>query len=181
MTLKEFKEAVLKFIEEYDTAESTLTKDVDIATKINSTINNKMFEIMRYKKIEAKEEVDVSENEEMEFSDIDENMYQLNKIIGIKYEQIGKYIKFLENGTATVYYYKYPKRIKDDTDGDRYKFELDPEALEVMKIGVAADLLKTDVSNRFGQIWDNEYQRLLQTLDSRKTGGIIIIGEGVDV
>ena len=50
-----------------------------------------------------------------------------------------------------------------------------------MKIGVAADLLKTDVSNKFGQIWDNEYQRLLQTLDSRKSSGTITIGKGVDV
>ena len=42
-------------------------------------------------------------------------------------------------------------------------------------MGVAADLLKTDVSNRFGQIWDAEYQRLIQTLDSRKTSGTITI------
>lgn len=180
MTLKEFKEAVFSFIEEHDENEKTLTKDVDIADKINAVINAKMHEIMRYKKITAKDTMQVEENEEIEITDIDKNCYQIRKITGVDYEQEDKFITFKETGTAVIYYNKYPKTITSDTKDD-YKFEIDIEALEVMKIGVAADLLKTDVSNRFGQIWDNEYQRLLQTLDSRKTSGTITIVEGVDV
>lgn len=180
MTLKEFKEAVFSFIEEHDSSEKALTKDVDIADKVNAVINTKMYEVMRYKKITAKESIEVTENQEIELSDIDKNCYQIRKITGVDYEQDDKFIIFKEDGIANIYYNKYPKAITKDTDED-YKFELDVEILEIMKIGVAADLLKTDVSNRFGQIWDNEYQRLLQTLDSRKTAGIITIGEGVDV
>ena len=181
MNLKEFKEAVFSFIEEHDVNVEALTKDVDIADKINPVINNKMFEVMRYKKITAKEKMEVKEDQEIELIDIDKNCYQIRKITGVDYEQEDKFITFLEEGTAVIYYNKYPVRITSDTVDEDYKFELDEEALEVMKMGVAADLLKTDVSNKFGQIWDNEYQRQLQTLDSRKTAGTITIGEGVGV
>ena len=180
MTLKEFKEAVFCFIEEYDSSSKELTKDTDIAGKINSVINSKMFEIMRYKKITAKEEIDVVEDQEIEMEEIDENCYQIRKIVGVEYEQEDKFIKFNEDGKAIIYYNKYPETITQKT-ADSYEFEVDREALEVMKFGVAADLLKTDVSNKFGQIWDNEYQRLLQTLDSRKSTGKITIGEGVNI
>lgn len=179
MTLKEFKEAVFSFIEEHDPKAKELTKDVDIADKINAVVNLKMHEIMRYKKITAKDTLDVTEGQEIELSDIDKNCYQIRKIVGVNYNQEDKFITFQEDGTATIYYNKYPKVITSETIDEEYKFEIDIEALEIMKIGVAADLLKTDVSNRFGQIWDNEYQRLLQTLDSRKNTGTIIIGEGV--
>ena len=140
-----------------------------------------MHEIMRYKKITAKDKLDVTEDQEIELTDIDKNCYQIRKIIGVDFEQEDKFITFNETGTAVIYYNKYPKLITSETVDEDYKFEIDIEALEVMKIGVAADLLKTDVSNRFGQIWNDEYQRLLQTLDSRKTSGTIIIGKGVGV
>ena len=181
MTLKEFKEAVLSFIEEYDENEKGLTKDVDIADKINAVINFKMHEIIRYKKITGKETLKVEEGQEIELSDIDKNCYQIRKITGVDYEQEDKFITFKEEGTAVIYYNKYPKLVTKETKDEEYKFEIDIEALEVMKVGVAADLLKTDISNRYGQIWDNEYQRLLQTLDSRKTTGTILIGKGVDI
>lgn len=181
MTLKEFKQAVLSFIEEHDPSDKNLTKDVDIADKINPVINSKMFEIMRYKKITGKDSIDVVEGQEIELTDIDKNCYQIRKILGVDYDQDDKFITFNEAGTAVIYYNKYPKTISQETSDEDYKFEIDAEALEIMKIGVAADLLKTDVSNQFGKIWDNEYQRLLQTLDSRKTSGTITIGKGVDV
>lgn len=181
MTLKEFKEAVFSFIEEHDASEKGLTKDVDIADKINAVVNFKMFEVMRYKKITAKDKMEVTEGQEIELTDIDKNCYQIRKITGVDYEQEDKFITFNEDGTAVIYYNKYPKKITRETIDEEYKFEIDEEALEIMKVGVAADLLKTDVSNRFGQIWDAEYQRLIQTLDSRKTSGTITIGKGVGI
>lgn len=180
MTLKEFKESVFAFIEEYDPSETVLTKDIDIADKINAVINTKMFEVMRYKNIVDKETMEVKEGEEIELTDIDKNCYQIKKIKGVDFEQEDKYIIFKEEGTATIYYNKYPKVITKDTTDD-YKFELDVEALEVMKMGVASDIYKTDASNKYGQIWSNEYQRLLQTLDSRRTAGTVTIGKGVDI
>lgn len=181
MNLKEFKEAVLSFIEEYDKEESTLTKDIDIAGKINAVINNKMNDIMRYKKIVGKETIEVEEGQEIELTDIDKNCYQIRKITGVDYEQEDKFITFKENGTAIIYFNKYPKIITPDIADEDYKFEIDLEALEIMKIGVAADLLKMDISNKYGQIWEQEYQRLLQTLDPRKTGGTVTIVGGVDL
>lgn len=180
MTLKEFKEAVFSFIEEHDAKSEALTKDVDIADKINSVINTKMHEIIRYKRITEKETIQVTAGQEIEMNDIDKNCYQIRKITGVSYDQEDKFITFNEDGIAVIYYNKYPKIITPDTKDDKYNFEIDIEALEVMKMGVAADLLKTDISNKYGQIWDNEYQRLLQTLDSRKTSGTIRIGKGVD-
>lgn len=181
MNLTEFKEAVFSFIEEHDENEVALTKDIDIADKINAVINTKMQEMMRYKKITDKVKMEVKEGQEIEMPDIDTNCYQIRKITGVDYEQEDKFITFLEEGTAVIYYNKYPKMINKDTDPDKYKFEIDIEALEVMKMGVAADLLKTDISNKYGQIWETEYQRLLQTLDTRKTAGSITIGEGVGI
>lgn len=177
MTLGEFKEAVLSFIEEHDAKAPELTRDVDIADKINATINNVMFEVMRHKKIEDKKELEVTEDEEISMEDIDERCYQIRKISNVKCKQDGKFINFKEEGTAKIYYYKYPVVINEDTDDDDYKFEIDLDALEVMKIGVAANLLKADVSNQYGRIWENEYIRLLQTLDSRKNAGTITIGK----
>lgn len=177
MTLGEFKEAVLEFIEEHDEKAVALTRDIDIADKINAVVNNVMFEVMRYKKIEDKKELAVTENEEISMEEINERCYQIRKISNIKYRQEGKYIIFREEGTAKIYYYKYPVVIDADTDDDDYEFEIDLDALEVMKIGVAANLLKTDVSNQYGKIWENEYARLLQTLDSRKNAGTITIGK----
>lgn len=178
-TLNQFKEKVLSFIEEYESEQPNLTKDKDISKKINLIINSKMFEIARYKKIYGNDTLNVKKDEEMDFSDIDNDLYQINKITGVRFEIIGNTIIFLENGSAKIYYSKYPKAITSSTDGDKYKFELDSEALEIMIYGVAADILKGDTANQFGRIWDNEYQRLLQTLDPRKNAGTIYIGEGV--
>ena len=180
-TLNEFKEKVLSFIEEYESKEQNLTKDVDIADKINLVINAKMFEVARYKKIYASDTIEVNKDEEIEITDIDKDCYQFNKISGVRYEMIGNIIIFNESGVAKIYYSKYPKAITKETIDDKYKFELDQEALEIMIYGVAADLLKADVSNQYGRIWDNEYQRLLKTLDPRKNSGTIFIGEGVDI
>ena len=78
MTLKQMKEATLKLIEEYD--ETELTLDEDIKTKLNSSINIVMFECSRMKKIYGKTSLSVLEDDEVTFSDIDEQMYQLEMI-----------------------------------------------------------------------------------------------------
>lgn len=179
-TLKDFKLKVLTFIEEHDD-ETELTKDPDIKDKINLVINAKLFEIARYKKIYGIETLNVNEDEEMDLTDIDPDLYQINKVTGVRFEIIGNTIIFHDTGVAKVYYAKYPKAITIDTEDDKYKFEIDKEALEIMIYGVAADILKADPSNQFGRIWDNEYQRLLQTLDPRKSSGTIYIGEGVGI
>lgn len=167
MTLEEFKIKVLSMIEEYDEGEENLTQDEDIAAKLNSVINQVQNELARFKKIDAYKQMDVTEGQAINLTDIDMNIYQLNVIKGIPFDPIGGKIIFGATGTADIYYYKYPKQINADTDDD-YKFELDRDVIEIMVYGVAADLLKSDVASNYGQVYANRYKELVQTLDPRK-------------
>ena len=64
---------------------------------------------------------------------------------------------------------------------DNYEFELSADALEIMPYGVAADLLKSDVSNNYGQIYSQRYESMLQRLDPRYSMGSIYIEGGLDI
>ena len=94
------------------------------------------------------------------------------------FEIFGDIAEFTEPGTATIYYYKYPKSITADTEDD-YIFELSGDVLEIMPYGVAADILKSDVSNGYGQIYNQRYEQMLQRLDPRYSTGFIYIDQGV--
>ena len=47
-----------------------------------------------------------------------------------------------------------------------------------MPYGVAADILKSDVSNGYGQIYAQRYETMLQRLDPRHSTGLIYIDGG---
>lgn len=179
MTLKEMKTKVLALIEEIDTSKKELTSDPDIAAKINSVINQIQNELSRIKKIPAREEMTVSADDEVDITEIDKLFYQLNMIRGVEFQILGNTIIFCEDGDAKIYYYKYPKQITDDTSDD-YKFELSTDVLEIMPYGVAADLLKSDISANYGQVYANRYTELKQQLDPRYHTGSIYIDGGID-
>ncbi len=166
ITLEEMKQKVYSMIEEYSEEADELTVDEDLATKMNSVINQVQNELSRYKKIDGYTEMEVTKGDQIKLTDIDQNIYQLNIIKGVSYEPIGNTIVFNESGVANVYYFKYPEQITADTE-DNYEFELDRDVLEIMPYGVAADLLKSDVSNSYGQVYANRYRELIQSLDSR--------------
>lgn len=177
MTLTEMKKKVLRLIEEINPESELLTDDPDIANKINDVINQIQNELARIKKIPARDEFEVQKDEEMDFSDIDKNIYQLNIVKGVKNTIVGNTIIFEDKGTAKVYYYKYPKQIIFDTIGDDFKFELSTDVLEIMPYGVAGDLLKSDISANYGQVYSNRYEQLKQQLDPRyHTGSISFEG-----
>ena len=181
MTLAEIKKKVLALIEELNDQSQYLTDDVDIQDKINYVINQVQFEVARHKKIHGMESLTVEAEEEMQLKDIDSNLYQINKIKGLEYELDGDWITFKEDGAVKVYYFKYPQQITSTT-ADTYTFELAPDALEVLVYGVAADLLKADVSSDYGVVYANRYKELMQALDPRlQTGSIFFstTGEGV--
>lgn len=183
MTLTEMKKKVLKLIEEINSSSQYLTDDPDIAAKINEVINQVQNELARIKKITAREEivVDTEEQDEYDFKDIDKNMFQLNIIRGVEYSVIGETIIFNESGTAKIFYYKYPKQITEDVDADKFKFDLSTDALEIMPYGVAADLLKSDISAQYGRVYAERYEQMLQRLDPRyHTGSIYIDGGDAD-
>ncbi len=186
MTLKEMKKKVLGMIEELNPDSTLLTDDPDIATKINDIINQVMFEVARMKKMPDYVELEVKAGDLVRFEDIADatgyEVYQLDTVRGIDYElkADGTIIKALADGTAEVDYFRYPELITEKTT-DSYEFELSADALEIIPYGVAGDLLKSDVSANYGQIYSNRYETMLQRLDPRYSMGTFTIEGGVEV
>jgi hypothetical protein len=180
MTLEEMKVKVYSLIEEYSENAENLTEDEDLALKMNSVINQIQNELARFKKIEEYTTLDGREGDVVDFKDVDKNLYQLNIVRGLNAEIIGQKIKFNETGTAEVYYYKYPTQINSDTD-DSEELDLSIDALEIMPYGVAADLLKSDVSSNYGQIYAQRYQEMKNELDPRYAMGSVYIDGGIEV
>ena len=180
MTLGEMKTKVYTMIEEYDSENPTLTGDEDLANKFNTICNQIQNELTRFKKINAYKAVEVHKGDMAKLSDVDDNFYQGKIIRGVKYEIVGDFIKYLEDGTAEVYYTKTPTRITPDTTDD-YEFEIPDDLLEIMPYGIAGDLLKSDVSNQYGAVYYARYQELRNSLDPRYTDSIIEIEGGVNV
>lgn len=180
MTLEEMKIKVYSIIEEYSEEADNLTEDEDLAMKMNSCINIIMNEMARFKKIDGYTTLSVKKGDNLELKEIDSSIYQLNLIRGVDYETVGNRVKFNEEGTAEVYFYKYPTQITEETEDD-YTFELDTDALEVMPYGVAGLLLASDVSNNYGMVYTNLYKEKISQLDSRKTLGSVYISGGSDI
>lgn len=187
MKLKEMKVKALSLIEELNPKSEFLTDDPDISAKVNHVISQVQNELARIKKILATTTEEVTSDEVFDLNTLDQ-FYQL-KSLRFKntydedstYEVIDNMVVFAENGTATIFYYKYPEMITDTTK-DSYEFELSQDVLEIMPYGVAADLLKSDVSTNYGKIYAERYESMLQRLDPRySTGGSIIVEGGVDI
>ena len=186
MTLSEMKKKVLGLIEELNPNSRELTDDPDIATKQNSVINQILFELARLKKIPKYFEMDVTQGDIVSFADFEKKcgneIFQIAKVAGVQSlpKADGTVYKIMENGTLEVECYVYPERITEATK-DNYEFELSADALEVMPYGVAADLLKSDVSAEYGTIYANRYESMKQMLDPRYQMPSITIDNGVDV
>ena len=180
MTLEEMKQKVYSLIEEYSEDAEELTEDEDLALKMNSVINQVQNELARMKKIEEYTTLDGSEGDVIDFSSIGSNLYQLNIVKGVDCEIIGQKIKFNETGTAEVYYYRYPTQINMDTD-DSQELDLSIDALEIMPYGVAADLLKSDVSSNYGQIYADRYREMKSELDPRYAMGSVYIDGSINI
>ena len=187
MTLLEMKKKVLGLIEELNPESEFLTDDPDISTKINDVTNQIMFELARMKKIPKYVEMEVSEGDTIEFADIEAKcgyeIYQIALVAGVncKYKADGTVIKVMEDGMAEIDCYVYPERITDKTKDRAYEFELSPDVLEVMPYGIAADLLKSDVSTEYGSVYATRYESMLQRLDPRYQMNSIYIEGGVTV
>ena len=180
MKLKEMKQRIYKLIEEYSDNDG-YTEDEDLSLKINSCINIIMNELARFKKISDVIEMDVAKNETYKFEDISDDVYQINIVKGVENIIIGNEIEFLDDGTAKIYYYKYPTQITDKTNENTYEFELDTDVLEILPYGVAGLLFASDVSNNYGQIYTNLYREKLSQLDSRNVVSSIYIDGGIDI
>jgi hypothetical protein len=184
MKLSDIKKKTLSLIEEIDTEEKSLTKDPDIANKLNYVINQVQYELSRVKKIPAYVEKEVLVNDLITFKDIDaiNDVYQISIVKGaeFEYKADNTIIKCLEDGTLEIEYYKYPLRI-DDTTTDEYEFELSDDVLEILPYGVAADVLKSDVSNTYGNVYAERYEQMKQQLDIRYNTGSIEFEGGINI
>lgn len=183
MTLQEQIEAAYKLIEEYDSTNKTeFTKDPDLKLKMRTVLNIIQFELSRIKKLPEYKELEVNAGDLIRFEDItkEHEIYQIDMVKGIDYEYKanGTIIKALENGTAEIEYFKYPTRIDNDTDLD-FEFELSNDVLEIMPLGVAGTLLMSDVSNAYGNIYTQRYEKMKQELDIRYNTGSITIEGGI--
>lgn len=179
MKLEELKKKVLALIEEIDTTQGSFTSDPDIEAKLPYVINQVIFELARMKKIPVKETMEVTAGLELELNDLD-NFYQLNQIRGVEVEVIDNFATFKEDGTADIYYYRYPTRITETT-ANTFNLELSDDALEIAVYGIAGDLLKADVSNAYGNVYMQRYQQMKQELDPRYAMGTIYIEGGLEV
>lgn len=186
MTLKEMKMKVLGLIEELNPDSELLTEDPDISTKINDVTNQILFELVRMKKLPKYVELDVSAGDVVTFSDIEAEcgyvVYQLGTVGGVNHtmKANGTVLKILESGTAEIDCYVYPERITATTK-DTYEFEVTDDVLEIMPYGIAADLLKNDVSTEYGAIYATRYETMLQRLDPRYAMTSVYIEGGVDI
>jgi hypothetical protein len=187
MTLSEMKKKTLGLIEELNPESELLTDDPDISTKINDVINQIMFELARLKKIPKYVEMAVSEGTKITFDDIEKEcgyeVYQISTACGVKYvpKANGTILKVLESGTLEIDVFVYPERITENTKDKAYEFELSNDVLEIMPYGIAADLLKSDVSTEYGSVYATRYESMLQRLDPRYHMTSVYIEGGVSI
>ena len=186
MTLNEMKKKVLGLIEELNPNSEVLTDDPDIATKINAVINQIMFELSRIKKIPKYFEMEVKKGDLISFADFEEEcgyeVFQTSLVSGVKHtpKASGTVYKVLEDGTMEVDCFVYPEKITEKTKGN-YEFEISSDVLELMPYGIAADLLKSDVSAEYGNIYATRYESMKQMLDPRYQTASIYIEGGVTI
>jgi hypothetical protein len=184
MTLDEMKKRVLALIEELNPNSELLTDDPDIATKIHYVIDQVMFEMIRHKKIPRYAEIEVTQGQLVTFDDIERAVgnavYQLGTVGGVKHDfkAEGTVIKALESGTLEVNCFVYPEHITENTKGS-YEFELSADVLEIMPYGIAADLLKSDVSSEYGTIYATRFADMVNRLDPRYQTASVYIEGGV--
>ena len=187
MNLKDMKIKVLGMIEELNPDSELLTDDPDISAKINEVTNQIMFELARMKKIPKYVEMEVNEGDTIEFADIEKacgyEIYQVSLVGGVQTtpKANGTIFKIMESGTAEIDVFVYPERITEKTRDKGYEFELSTDALEIMPYGIAGDLLKSDVSAEYGNIYSTRYESMLQRLDPRYQMTSVFIEGGGDI
>lgn len=174
MTIGQLKKETLALIEEYNGG-ATFTDDADLKAKLNYAINTIQTELALDVAPIVKKEVFTKASED----DLEENLpadfYQLYKLNDCHFEIFTNTIEFNNDyiGTINMYYKAYPTRIEDATL-DTATLEIDRNAQEIMKWGVASEILKMDPAIDYG-IFEAKYQNLKANIDSRKNGGIIQI------
>lgn len=184
MTLTEMDKKVLSLIEELNPDSEYLTDDPDIQAKIRYVTNQIMYELARIKKIPRYVEMEVSAGDIVQFADIEKEcgyeVFQIGLFAGVNNipKASNTVFKILESGTAEIDVFVYPERITEKTKGS-YEFEVSADVLEIMPYGIAADLLKSDISAEYGSVYGTRYESMKQLLDPRYAMPSIYIEGGI--
>ncbi len=197
MTLKEMKIKTFSLIEEYYPEIKDLAEDEDVKNKINGVVNQIQMDLMKYRKVQTSQTISVKKNDSkvINLKETLDDVYQLESIYfkeTVDYEMPNSWTIILPDdfaGEFTVYYSKYPtlveivfdseqERLDEDED---YEFELDPDVLEVMPDGIAAELLKMDMISNYGKYFYDRYLEMKNNLDPRHSKGMVQIVGGVDI
>lgn len=191
MTLGENKKIALALIEEYAPNNTYLTDDEDIATRLNFLYALNYQELSQNKKLiktKVLREITGEVGKGFDEMSMPSSLYQLRKIIALDennnelkadYKVIGKKI-YLSNQIDAKYileYFAYPTEIKEDTDND-FTLEIDQDVQMILPYAVASDILKVDPSSDY-TAFKLEYQRKLDSLDTRREIPTCIVEEGV--
>lgn len=191
MTLAENKKITLALIEEYSSKNLFLTDDEDIAKRLNFIYATNYQELSQIKKIiKTKIIKEVSGKVEEGYQEISlpSNMYQIKRLIALDdknqemeadFKVIGKkiYINKKIDANYILEYYMYPTLISEDTDDD-FNLEIEQDVQMILPYAVANDILKVDPSSDYSAFL-NEYNRKIQSLDTRKEIPSISVEEGV--
>lgn len=192
MTLGENKKITLALIEEYSKGNNALTDDEDIALRLNLVYSTAYQELSQNKKIlktKIIKDLDAEDSGEgyTEYS-LPSNMYQLVRVVALNennedmipdYKKIGKKI-YIKNSSRAQYileYYAYPTIITENTKDD-FALEIDQDVQMILPYAVANDILKVDPSSDYTAFLQ-EYQRKLQSLDTRRSTPTVTVEEGV--
>lgn len=192
MTLGENKKIALALIEEYTPSnETALTDDEDISTRLNFLYATNYQELSQNKKIiktKVLKEITGEIGEGFDEMSLPSNLYQLRKVFALdennndlpaEYKIIGKKI-LLSNKIDAKYileYFAYPSVIEEDTNND-FELEIDQDVQMILPYAVANDILKVDPSSDYTAFLQ-EYQRKLDSLDTRREIPTCIVEEGV--
>lgn len=198
MTLKEMKQQTFSLIEEYYPEVTGLAEDEDVLNKINGVVNQIQMDLMKYRKLNAKftKEITSITSKEITINEDITDCYQVKNIIltpQSNYTMPDENTILLEEdftGTIDIYYYKVPTLVElnpteaeegEESYDDTFEFDLDPVLLEIMPYGIAADLLKMDMISGYGRYFREEYESRKNSIDTRRTSGMIYIDGGVDI
>lgn len=172
MTLGQLKKETMVLIEEYN-GTGTYTNDADLAAKLNFAVNTIQTELaLDVSPIIKKEVIAKSSTANLEHS-LPTDFYQLYRIEECSWDVIGDKINFNNEyiGNINMYYKAYPTRIIDTTI-DATELQLDRNAQEIMKWGIASEILKVDPSIDYG-IFEAKYQNLKANISASRNGGIM--------
>lgn len=190
MTFAENKKLALGLIEEYSPKNTMLTDDEDIATRLNLVYATNYQELSQNKKIlktKVLRNLGATTSEGYDEMNMPYDLYQVRRVVAMdsnneemeaNYRILGKkiYIDRSKDAKYVMEYFAYPTVINEQTEDD-FVLEIDQDAQMILPYAVANDILKVDPSSDYTAFY-NEYQRKLNSLDTRREIASAVVEEG---